>query len=213
MGYDTGGSATRRTWRIVAGIVGCCALALAAVVVGATLESTTATADPVRVNVAADGSRVVTFVDPRQSPDTITRLLAADGIRCEITPVASGPSRVGTLLSISLDREVPRSDAPANVIRLPAGFDGTLRLTVGVATPPGADYAAPTDPFAVGEPLAGFGDDRSAAAVAAAAEARGLSVVALGGEDGHPVDADALGHATVVAALMLSAERLLLRVE
>jgi hypothetical protein len=94
---------------------------------------------------------------------------------------------------------------------LPAGFDGTIVLTVGVATAPGQPYATPSDPFAVGEPLAGFDEVRSAVAVARAARDQGLAVTALGA-GGEPVPTEQLGDDAIIVAIMIASDSLLLRI-
>ena len=202
----------RSKQRIVVGIVALTIIAFAAVVCAQTIDSGTASAAPIRIDVSSDGSRVVTLIDPHSSPAVTAQALTAAGIRNETVGLMTGPSRVGAIVSISVDREL-QLDVPAkpNRITLPAGYDGTVVLTVGIATPTGQQYRTPIDPFAHGEPLAGFADVHSAAAVATAAKANGLSVIVLGA-DGEPTDAN-LDDATIVIAFMISADTLMVRID
>lgn len=200
-----------RSLRIVVAVAVTTATALAAVVVGTAIDSGTATAAPIRVDLAADGSRVVTLIDPRDSSDAIARALTAAGIRTETIGVASGPSRVNTVVSIAIDRAMRISlTSQPGTITLLAGFDGTVLLTVGVPTSPGQPYGTPSDPFAIGEPMAGFDEFHSAAAVARAAKDQGLTVAVLG-PDGEPIPHELLGDEAIIAAIMVASDSLLIR--
>jgi hypothetical protein len=196
----------RSKQRIVIGIVALTIIAFAAVVCAQTTDSRTASAAPIRIDVSSDGSRLVTLIDPHSS-------LTAAGIRHETVGLMTGPSRVGTIVSISVDRELQLNVAEKpNRITLPAGYDGNVVLTVGIATPTGQQYRTPIDPFAHGEPLAGFADVHSAAAVAAAAKANGLAVIVLGA-DGEPTTDANLNDATIVVVFMMSADTLTVRID
>jgi hypothetical protein len=203
----------RSKQRIVIGIVALTIIAFAAVVCAQTTDSRTASAAPIRIDVSSDGSRLVTLIDPHSSPAVTAQALTAAGIRHETVGLMTGPSRVGTIVSISVDRELQLNVAEKpNRITLPAGYDGNVVLTVGIATPTGQQYRTPIDPFAHGEPLAGFADVHSAAAVAAAAKANGLAVIVLGA-DGEPTTDANLNDATIVVVFMMSADTLTVRID
>ena len=205
--------AARRSLRIAAGVVVASIMLFSAIVLAESIQPGTATAAPLHIDVDADGTRVVTIIDPRGSPDVVSLALSSAGIRTEIIGVPTGPSRVDTIVSISIDRDLPRRlITTPNRLTLPAGFDGTVVLGVGAATPPGQPYLTPIDPFATGEPLAHLAGVRSASEVARRARADGITVVVLD-TDGRPVPEDELGRATILVAVMVAPGSVTIRLE
>lgn len=128
--------------------------------------------------------------------DVIGGLVAA-GMDVDVVKAMTGPSLVGTVLRVSETR---------------AG-SSALEVVVGVEAPPGGLYEHPSDPFGPGEPLGDVDPTRVGVdQIAAVAAERGLNVLWVP-PVGEFTEQRPDGPLMLRLALMLSSDRVLLRVE
>jgi hypothetical protein len=176
------------------------------------LRSTPAVATVVRIDAQPDGSLRVELLDADANPATIERDLREAGIASTVRRAATGPSRVGTIISVVIPATVGATvDLATREFILPPRVSGTITLTVGVAAKPGQRYDQPSSAFAPGEPLAGFAEPTDATAVAAAAKAAGLTVWLLG-EAGDKLEAVPPGGRVTGPVAMRSSTEIQIRI-
>lgn len=124
---------------------------LAAVIAGAVIGSDEDTAEATTVDVdkTPTGTKV-TIIDPTR-PDEVIAELRSAGVTVERIERKTGPSKVGTVVSLVVPDDANQLVGNALEVQL----DGAARVQVGVgvATPEGGDYEIGTDAFANGEPL------------------------------------------------------------
>jgi len=206
------------------------AAAVVAVVAGSLLvvaRPDTAQAS-LRVEIA-DGRLVVTLVDLVQRPEDIQEELAEAGLDVSVVAVPVGPSAVGRFVgevATELPAELHITDGGRSTFSgfsLPLGWSGSLELYVGRTARTGESYAAASDAFAPGEPLAcSEVSGRPATLVLALAEERGLTLsflALLPGDAGwqpvstNDVAAGPFADWVVVAATATSADHVLVRIQ
>jgi hypothetical protein len=141
-----------------------------------------AAAEPVKVERLADGSMLITIDKNGALPADLNTALLGANINNITREMTTGPSRVGTIVSVAFDQPVTPFNIDAKQGRelvLPAGYAGTVMVGFGVAAPRGSPYDQPADAFVHGEPFAGFDKPTDAAAVAKAAVAKHLRVTIM----------------------------------
>jgi hypothetical protein len=155
------------------------------------------------MQVLPDGSRTVALLDPRAGLAEISRELEEAGIPNQTVAAVTGPSMVGTFVSVVV---MPTSGNQVSIqaardrFVIPAGFAGRLVLTVGVPAEPGEPYAAPSMAFDPGEPFAAFDPEADADLLYAEALRRGFAVRIIG-SDGGPATTVPAGTKIQVAAM------------
>lgn len=132
------------------------------------LRSGTATADHLAIT-SGSGEWQVTVIDQNASAADLIAELRSAGISVETDERPVGPSRVGHTLSTAFT-----GLSNGDTITIPAGAPVTIE--VGVATPPGVEYATPSNAFDPGEPLHCLGHVGSDAAALAARIPVGVDV-------------------------------------
>ena len=174
--------------------------------------STPAAADAVRIDELSDGSKLVTIQHADALPGELQQALRDALIDNTSSGVATGPSRVGTVIAVAFNGApaARSSTSDPRSLLIPAGFAGVVEITIGQAASPGQPYEQPTSPFDPGEPLDGFEKRTDIAAVIAAATAKSLTVTVTGA-DGSPI-ASAPPGAPLIAAAMTASDVLALRV-
>ncbi len=200
----------RRRRRTIVLVVSASVVGIIAIVSGAMtlVGSSPAAADAIRVVSNPDGTRTVTILDPSATPDAISSALDRASILNRTTGETTGPSRVGTLLSITIDDSTGLSSSNRS-ITLPVGFTSVVSLTVGVAAKAGEQYAQPSNAFDRGEPLANLAPTDDVAIIAAAAQARGLKVIIID-PAGNVSNRAAVGR-TLIPPFMTSAKTIQIR--
>jgi hypothetical protein len=182
----------------------------------------------VQVEVA-DGRVVITLVDLEQRPEAIEAELAEAGLDVSIVAVPVGPSTVGRFVGdvateLPPELHVTRGGRTAfSGFSLPLGWPGSLELHVGRAARDGEAYAAVSDAFAPGEPLACSEALGGPAQLALAlAQERGLTasfLALLPGDagwqrvDAQDVAAGPFGAWVVMAANATSADDVVVRIQ
>lgn len=173
-----------------------------------------ADADALAMQVLPDGSRTVALLDPTAGIAEISRELTQAGIPNQVLRTPTGPSMVGTFVSVfvmpAAGNEV-QIEAKRDRFVIPAGFAGRLVLTVGVAAGSAERYGAPSMALDPGEPFAGFDPEADADALYAEAIRRGFTVRIIGA-DGGPATTVPPGTKIQVAA-MFSTTDLMIRWE
>lgn len=177
----------------------------------------------------ADGRVTVTLVDLEHRPRHIEQRVRAAGLDVSVTDVPVGPSEVGRFVG-NVTTDLPRElrvieGGPATFagFSIPARWSGSLELQVGRPARAGEPYAAFSNAFARGEPLACTPlIGRPAAQSLAVLAARHLwgSFLAISTDPGdtRPVAVDDLRSSglddwVIVAADATSASHVLIRIQ
>lgn len=169
-----------------------------------------AAASSVEVETLTDGSRQVTVLDINAPIAEIEAELNRAGIDAEVVPQATGPSRIGEVITVVFtEGGIPLSAPGSRTFEIPAGYGGRVVINIGVQAADGQMYDQPALAFAEGEPLADLPVEqrKDAVRVYEAALERGMEVVARGpgGREALPPDG-----AEVLDAAMLAADVLAL---
>ncbi len=150
------------------------------------------------LTVLPDG-RVVIALDDLDHGNALIQSLRAEGIEASGTPEYASPGNVGKVASfLDLPEEgtpgftwSPGSRFPVYIN--PDVFHGPITATIGVATPPGADYDFSESVFDQGEALAGLqctlGVPITAADLTIPAQEAGFTSILWETEDASPIDA------------------------
>lgn len=196
----------RRAWMASA-----TAATIATSAVGVMLFAPGAVDASVAVEQRSDGTTLVALLDADADPAEVVAALTDAGLAFRAVPVPVGPSRAGTVLSLSLGEPVAVDAALARPrVEVPAGFDGSITIRFGVDAH-GRDYGEASDAFAPGEPL--FGLDAESVTVDdidRVANDREVDVTWVG-SDGEVTDRPR-GDRGVWLALMTSSDEMVVRV-
>ena len=139
---------------IVAGAIGTAAVAFL----------TLAGPGPARadVEITVDGDRVaVRIMDLMTTPDEVRRAFVEAGLDARIDSSPAGPSNVGRFVGVVIDGKgspTVRYDGERDAMgfkgfSVPADWEGTLVISLGVPAEPGEPYRVASNAFAAGEPL------------------------------------------------------------
>jgi hypothetical protein len=107
--------------------------------------------DSVRVTREPQATLVEILAPDR--PEDVVRDLRAAGLTADRVDRATGPSRVGMVISVVIDPGMTPTENTNGLISAYVSGDARLEIGVGVATPKGEAYDVGTDALAPGEPL------------------------------------------------------------
>jgi hypothetical protein len=131
------------------------ATAVAGVLVAVAATALTVGDDPPAgastISVTRESDAIVVAVLEQGDPEGVQRDLRAAGVSVTTLDRRTGPSRIGTIVSMSLAEGSMVSTDGALSVRVVEG--ASVQLGVGVPAEPGTFYDAGTDALAVGEPL------------------------------------------------------------
>lgn len=181
-----------------------------AVVAGAVIGSDDHAAEATTVDVSRTPTGThVTIIDPSRPDDVVADLRSA-GVGVDRIERATGPSKVGMVVSLVVVDGDNQLDGKALEVELDSV--ARVQVGVGVAADEGADYDIGTDAFAEGEPLwcrswPGQPTDQLADVIAS----RVLAVKVVDRRDG-PLDA-LPRNKVVVSATALASDRVLITVD
>lgn len=149
------------------------------------------------LTVLPDGRIVITLEDLNQG-NALIRSLRAAGIQASAGPEYASPGNVGKVASFL---ELPEEGTPGftwspgsrfPVYINPDVFHGPITATIGVPTPPGADYDFSESVFEPGEALAGLqcalGVPITAADLRVQAQEAGFTSIVWETENATPID-------------------------
>jgi hypothetical protein len=121
------------------------------VVVGSDDDTPAAASEAVRAT-RSDVSTLVEILEP-DKPDEVLANLRAIGISAERVERPTGPSKVGTVVSVAVEGESRPSGNTNSLLSVYVDSRAKVSVGVGVPTPEGGLYDIATDAFAPGEPL------------------------------------------------------------
>jgi hypothetical protein len=134
------------------------AAAVLALVVGGVVVSQVASSPPAEASSVQitheDGWIQVRLQFYDTAPATVARDLREAGFDVRRFKATTGPSRVNKVVSIGIFGGPGRGLIDQVGFEVPEGWDGSIQVVQGVATPAGEEYSAPSDAFDEGEPLA-----------------------------------------------------------
>lgn len=169
----------RRRRSVIAAVALVAVAALSVSVLTSSTSAPPAAAGLVEIVDQPDGTRLIRLPLLGASPDGLEADFAAAGISNEIVPAKTGPSRVGTVISMAITGGNSRA-IDKTTIEVASNFQGKIFVNVGVPAKPRARYDQPSKAFDAGEPLEGFEPRTDARAVAARAKELGLKVQLVG---------------------------------
>lgn len=186
------------------------AAGLAAVVAGVLIGSDEQAAEASTVDVVKTPTgTTVTVIDPTR-PDEVIDELRSAGVTVDRVERATGPSKVGTIVSLVVLDDANRMVGNALEVQL----DGRARVQVGIGVlaPEGGDYDVGTDAFAMGEPLWCLSwPGQPTRQLAALVRSQALAVKVVDNQVG-PIDALPLDK-VVISATALAEKRVLVTVD
>jgi hypothetical protein len=139
--------------------IGAAVAAVAAAIAGVAVLVPSPAAADVEVTIR-DGVVEVRLTDLDATAAEVTEAMRDAGLEAETIGTPVGPSLVGRFVAVGFDQggdaeveDIRAEDGGLIGFRVPAGWEGRLRIQLGEAADPGEPYGAGSDAFAPGEPL------------------------------------------------------------
>ena len=210
---EHGRRAVRRTRRRVLVTVATAVAVAAVALIAVNLGDRSAEASTIRVERSGD-QVTVRLVGLVTDADRLAADLAEVGLAAEVTPVTTGPSRAGTILSVyvtSVSQDLLVASDPRSYTYVVAP-DARATVLLGIRPAGGALYDQPVDATSAGEPLhcrVAVGDPVARARAAAGLDGIRVTWVRTDpGAEPTPLDVAALDEAAASQLFVQTARRL-----